>query len=66
MNLYLNKDDEQWFRNHYPHISNATIAIYLGVHIRTVARIARRLGVEKTPEYLRSCHNKPIKQTKAY
>ncbi len=57
-------DAEKWMRNNYPHMSNATCGIYLGVHPRTVVRMARELGLKKTPEFIRSCRQKPLKATK--
>lgn len=55
---------EKWMRSNYPHLSNVICAIYLGVHPRTVSRMARRLGLEKSPEYLRDCKEYSLKKAK--
>lgn len=49
--LYARKrpaKDGTWMRLNFPHMSNAVCALLLGVSERTVVRMARRLGLEKT------------------
>ena len=45
-------DQEQWMREHYATTLNQECADHLGVSMRTMIRLARRLGLEKDPDWL--------------
>lgn len=49
----LTKDDKLWLKLNYPHIRTELCAIKLDMNPRSVTRIARQLGVEKTPQFLK-------------
>ena len=42
----------KFLKKNYPIMSRRTIAIYLGCCVDTVTAAAKRLGLEKSPEYL--------------
>lgn len=49
--IVLNEVQAKWFRKFYPNSSNQWMADELGVARSSIRYIARRLGVEKVPDY---------------
>lgn len=58
----MNPTEEKWMKKNFPHLSNAICAIYLDKHPRTVARMARELGLTKSEEYMESSRAAAIKK----
>ena len=54
--IKLSKSDEVWLKLNYPHIRNELCAMHLGLSLRTLSRMAKRLNLTKTPEFMRECH----------
>ena len=46
---------EAWLIKHYKHTKNAEVAAYLGISQSTMHRIVRKLGLKKTPQFMRKC-----------
>lgn len=51
--IHLSHQQEVWMRTNFPQISNAICALILGISIRSVVRQARRLGLQKTPQFVK-------------
>ena len=51
--IRLTAEQEIWLRRNYPHMRTIICAQHLGVSPRSCVRLARRLGVEKTAEFMR-------------
>lgn len=49
----LNEEELQWMKANFSHYRNEICAIRLGIHRRTVSRIARKLGVNKTHDFMK-------------
>lgn len=47
-----NPEMRRWFIRSYPDLSNQTIAIYLGLSADYIGRVAHRLGLRKSKEYV--------------
>lgn len=46
---------EAWLIKHYKHTKNAEVAAHLGISQSTMHRIVRKLGLKKTPQFMRKC-----------
>ncbi len=53
--IELSREREWWLRRNFPHMSNGICALILGISPRSVVRQARRLGLEKTAQFMREC-----------
>lgn len=51
----LNDTQEAYLIKHYKHTKNAELAAKFGVGERSVVRIARKLGLTKTAQFMRKC-----------
>lgn len=51
----LDEKTVTWMRLNYPHMSNAVCGLILGVTKKSVAKMAKRLGLEKTKEFKMEC-----------
>ncbi len=51
--IRLGFDDRLWLRLNFPHMRNELCAMRLGVSLRTVVRMARSMGLEKTPQFMK-------------
>lgn len=51
----LDREQTEWLRRNFPHIRTEICALRLGISHRTTIRIARRLGLNKTDEFIREC-----------
>lgn len=54
-----------WLRVHFPHMSNSICATYLGMSESSLHRIARRLKLRKTPQFIKECQHAAAKAAKA-
>ena len=53
--IRLDERQELWLRLNFPHVSNLICAMILGVSVRTVVRMARRMRLMKTARFMREC-----------
>lgn len=53
--IELTEKQTQWLVRHFKHTKNADIAARLGICASTINRIAKKLGLEKTPQFMRKC-----------
>lgn len=51
--IQLSTSDMLWLKNNYPHMRNEICAMKLGISLRSCVRLARKLGVEKTEQFMR-------------
>ena len=53
--IKLTNNQKLWLKLNYPHMRTEICATILGVSYRTCVRLARKLGVEKTAQFMREC-----------
>lgn len=53
--IKLNDWDLRWLMLNYPHMRTEICALKLGISLRSCVRIARKLGVEKTAQFMKEC-----------
>lgn len=53
--IRLTAEQELWMKRNWPHISNDICAAILGISLRSVIRQARRLGLQKTGQFMKEC-----------
>lgn len=53
--IRLTGGQQLWLRLNYPHMRNELCAGHLGMSVSSCVRWARRLGLEKTAEFMREC-----------
>lgn len=51
--ILLSLSDMAWFKANYPHVRTGICALRLGVCERTCQRIAKRMGIAKTEQFLK-------------
>ena len=51
--IQLSTSDMLWLKNNYPHMRTEICAMKLGISLRSCIRLARKLGVEKTEQFMR-------------
>lgn len=51
-------DADAYMREHFADTDNATLAAHFGVDVKTVRRWARRLGLQKTDEFMRQARGR--------
>lgn len=51
--IHLTLEQQMWMRRNYPDMANAICALYLGVSESSVVRLARRMGLRKTEQFMR-------------
>lgn len=52
-------------RREFPHVANSILARVLGISERTLSRKAKKLGLQKTKEFMRECHAYTAAKAKA-
>ena len=62
--IKLTPEDKLWLRINFPHMSNAICAMRLNCGWRTVVRIARKMRLEKTQEFMKECQAHTSKKAK--
>lgn len=62
--IRLSAEDKLWLRLNFPHMSNQICAYRLNCGRRTVVRIARKMGLEKTPQFMKECQAHTAKKAK--
>lgn len=51
--IRLDAEQREWLRKAYPHVRTEICATRLGISHRSVVRLARKMKLEKTPEFMR-------------
>lgn len=51
--IVLTPDQEKYLKNHYKHTKNADLSARLGISVRSVNRIAKSMGLEKSRYFIR-------------
>lgn len=62
--IELSRERETWLRLNFPRMSNEICALILGISLRSVVRQARRLGLEKTAQFMRECQAHTAKKAR--
>jgi hypothetical protein len=63
--IHLNGEETEWLRKAYPHVRTEICSLRLGISPRSVVRIARKLHLNKTPEFMRECQRKTAEAAQA-
>lgn len=53
--IHLMPDQERWLKLNYPHMATEICALFLGISQSSVTRLARRLGLRKTEQFMKEC-----------
>lgn len=53
--IVLTPQQERWLTNHFKHTKNSECAERLGISLRSVVRIARKLGLTKSRQFMARC-----------
>lgn len=62
--IHLTQEQEFWMRRNFPHMATEICALILGISPRSVVRQARRLGLQKTEQFMRECQAHTAKRAK--
>lgn len=62
--IHLTREQEIWMRCHFPHMATEICALMLGISPRSVVRQARRLGLQKTEQFIKECQAHTAKKAK--
>lgn len=62
--IHLTQQQELWMKINWPHMSNEICALMLGISLRSVVRQARRLGLQKTEQFIKECQAHTSKRAK--
>lgn len=62
--IKLTDSEKLWLRLNFPHMSNQICSYKLKCGWRTVVRIARSMGLEKSPEFIKECQAHTAKKAK--
>ena len=62
--IHLTEQQRFWMRRNYPDMANAICALYLGVSVSSVIRLARRMGLQKTAQFMREAQAHAAKRAK--
>ena len=58
--IILTPDQQAWMIKHFKHTKNEECAEKLGISYRSVVRLARRMGLKKTPQFVKKCNNEAL------
>ena len=62
--IHLTLEQQMWMRRNFPGMSNAICALYLGVSVSSVIRLARRMGLQKTAQFMREAQAHAAKRAR--
>lgn len=62
--IHLDQRQELWLRLNFPHMANCICALILGISPRSVVRQARRLGLQKTAQFMKEAQAHTSKKAK--
>lgn len=53
--MEIGESQKAWLIKHYKHTKNAEVVVHLGISESTMHRIVRKLGLRKSPQFMRKC-----------
>ncbi|MBD5309057.1 MAG: hypothetical protein HDS10_01290 [Bacteroides sp.] len=53
--IKVSDQDRLWLRLNYPHMRTELCALRLGISARSCVRLARDMGLRKTPQFMKEC-----------
>lgn len=62
--IHLTLEQQLWLRRNFPDMANAICALYLGVSESSVVRLARRMGLQKTAQFMREAQAHAVKRAR--
>ncbi len=62
--IHLTSEQTLWLKLNYPHMATEICAQYLGISHRSCVRFARKLGVSKTPQFMKESQAHASKKAK--
>lgn len=62
--ICLTYNQELWLKLNFPHIANSICALFLGISLRSVVRQARKLGLQKTPQFMKEAQAHTARKAK--
>lgn len=62
--IELTDERKRWLMLNFPHMSNGICALILGISPRSVVRLARRLRLSKTAQFMRECQAHTAKRAR--
>lgn len=62
--IHLTQQQELWLKLNFPHMANIICALILNISPRSVVRQARRLGLQKTPQFMKEAQTHTAKCAK--
>lgn len=62
--IILTLEQQMWMRRNFPGMATAICALYLGVSVSSVIRLARRMGLRKTEQFIREAQAHAAKRAK--
>lgn len=62
--IHLTLEQQMWMRRNYPDMATAICALYLGVSVSSVIRLARRMGLQKTAQFMREAQAHAARRAK--
>lgn len=62
--IVLTPKQERWLTNHFKHTKNSECAERLGISLRSVVRIARKLGLAKSRQFMARCQRETAEAAK--
>lgn len=62
--IKLNDDQKLWLKLNFPHMATVLCAMRLGISHRSVIRIARQMGLQKTPQFMKECQANTARKAK--
>lgn len=63
--IKLSQSDLLWLHPNYPHMRNEICAMKLGISLRSCVRLARKLGVKKTAQFMKETQAFTAQKAKA-
>lgn len=62
--LELSDSQRTWLKRNYPHMRTEICAMHLGISHSSTVRLARKLGVNKTDQFVRECQQFTARKAK--
>lgn len=60
--IELTDKEVAYLSKHFKHMKNAELAAKLNIGERSVVRLARKLGLKKTPQFMHKCQHLDVRQ----
>lgn len=62
--IKFSQEQVWWLKRNFKDMRNEICAVYLGISVRSVVRLARLYGLEKTPQFMKDCQLHTAKKAK--